>query len=446
MNIIQRIPSAYRKLVHVLECAGHETYFVGGCVRDLLLGLQPHDFDITTSATPDEIAAAFGDSCVDLVGARFGVSLVHWFGETVEVATFRTDGAYSDSRRPDAVKYTKDIKEDVQRRDFTINGLLLKSNGEVIDHVGGLDDLSQGLIRAIGEPHKRINEDPVRILRAIRFAAKFHFSIEYTLSLTMRHFGGHLNKVAPERIAKELSSILTSGAACLGVRLLEKHWLLWFIDPTLALLRTIRQNPKYHPEGDVMAHTLKLLSMLPAGCSLTLALAALLHDIGKPATFKMIDGQPTFHGHEEQSAIIAMGILRKLKFSNEITDVVVSLVAQHMAFRNLPVMKKAKQLRFVRQDNFAELLELHRLDALAGSGNLENYEYAVKLLAETPPEVIRPARLITGDDLIACGLKPGPQFKTLLARIEDAQLEGKIVTKADALEFVTNYIGNQEAE
>jgi poly(A) polymerase len=447
--MLERVSLAARVMLTGLVEAGYEAYFVGGCVRDLLLGLEPKDFDITTSATPQQVALAlqYKGADVDLVGAHFGVSLAKFLGETIEVATFRTDGAYSDGRRPDDVKYTTDVREDVKRRDFTINALLLDIHGAVLDHVGGMGDLVSGVVRAVGDPYARIEEDPVRMLRAVKFASrlsyyKVSFHLDPLLSLAIQHCGRLLRRVAPERIASELASMLTSGHASLAIRMLEKHHLLRFINPALEELRSTPQNPKYHPEGDVMTHTLKLLGQLPKGCSLTLALGALLHDIGKPITFgRDEEGQPTFHGHEERGAIMTMAVLRDLKFSNDVIETVTSLVANHMRFRVLADMRRSKQLRFVRQPNFEELLELHRIDALAGSGNLANYEYAKQLLTDTPPEVIRPVRLVTGDDLIASGLKPGPHFKDLLARIEDAQLEGTINTRADALEMVTEYIG-----
>ena len=441
---LMNVPMAHRVMMSGLSDAGHEVYFVGGCVRDLLLGLEPKDFDVTTSATPREVADVLQakGADVDLVGAHFGVSLVKYLGETIEVATFRTDGAYSDGRRPDDVKYTRDVREDVKRRDFTINALLLDLEGNVHDYVGGEPDLLAGIVRTVGFADDRFREDPVRMLRAVRFASRLDFTLSIFTSLEMRHQGELLKRVAPHRIAKELSSMLTSGKAALAIRMLEKHHLLRFIHPALDELRPTPQNPKYHPEGDVMTHTLGLLKQLPKGCSLTLALGALFHDVGKPQTFKTDEeGQPTFHGHEERGAVMVNTILRDLKFSNEVVDTVVSLVAQHMKFRVLGEMRKSKQLRFVRQPNFAELLELHRMDATAGSGNLANYEYAKQLLEVTPPEVIRPERLVTGADLIANGLTPGPHFKELLTKIEDAQLEGTVTTRADALEMVTEYIG-----
>lgn len=439
--MLHKVPLAARVMLTGLVEAGHEAYFVGGCVRDLLLGLEPKDFDITTSATPREVASALHlkGADVDLVGAHFGVSLAKFLGEIIEVATFRLDGAYSDGRRPDDVKYTTDVREDVKRRDFTINALLLDLHGKVHDHVGGGYDLETRTIRAVGSSGARIIEDPVRVLRAIKFATRLGFTLEFQLSNSIRGLGDELLRVAPERIAKELAAMLTGGNASLAIRMLEKHYLLRFINPALEELRTTPQNPKYHPEGDVMTHTLNLLTQLPKGCSLTLALGALLHDVGKPVTFaRDEDGQPTFHGHEERGAIMAENILRDLKFSNDVIETVVSLVANHMRFRVLGEMRRSKQLRFVRQPNFEELLELHRMDAVAGSGNLANYEYAKQLLAETPPEVIRPVPLVTGYDLIASGLKPGPHFKTLLTKIEDAQLEGRVNNKAEALYLVVH--------
>jgi poly(A) polymerase len=440
--MLERVPLAHRVMLTGLVEAGHEAYFVGGCVRDLLLGLEPKDFDITTSATPSEVATAlqFKGADVDLVGAHFGVSLAKFLGETIEIATFRTDGAYSDGRRPDDVKYTTDVREDVKRRDFTVNALLLGIDGQITDHVGGLRDLASKLIRTVGFETDRFEEDPVRILRAVRFASRLDFRLGIFTSNAMRRQGDELRRVAPERIAKELAAMLTGGNASLAVRLLEKHHLLRFIAQPLEELRSTPQNPKYHPEGDVMTHTLKLLAQLPKGCSLTLALGALFHDIGKPATYgEDEESQPTFHGHEERGAVMANAILRDLKFSNDVTEKVVSLVANHMRFRVLEDMRRSKQLRFVRQDNFEELLELHRMDAVAGSGNLTNYEYAKQLLAETPPEVIRPVRLITGFDLLGLGFVAGPLYGRILDAVETEQLEGNITTREQALQFAAEW-------
>lgn len=447
--VVQQIPVDHRFVLATLNYHGYEAYIVGGAVRDLLIGQTPKDFDIATDALPHEVAELFPGT--ELVGAHFGVSLVKTQNYTIEVATYRIDGKYSDGRRPDDVKLTTQALEDVVRRDFTINALLLGLDGNVVDYVEGQSDLFKGMLRAVGDPFERIKEDPVRILRAVRFAAKLNFQLDPLLSAAMYHCRNLLSRVAPERITKELSGILLSGRAALGVSLLNQLDLLHFIAPALEELQATPQNPKYHPEGDVMTHTLGLLRHMDLVVTLNdidkdkallLMLGALFHDIGKPRTFKFDDDmQPTFHGHEDVGAIMTDSIMRSLRFSNEIRETVVQLVAQHMRFRVLEDMRKAKQLRFVRQPNFDLLLELHRADALAGSGNLANYEYAVKLLAETPPEVIHPKPLISGSDLINLGAEPGPKFKDVLSRLETHQLEGTITTRAKALQFAAGFLG-----
>jgi poly(A) polymerase len=437
--MLDRIPFAYRRIVELLVDAGHEAYFVGGCVRDLLLGLEPKDFDITTSAEPMEVAGVFSD--VEFIGAHFGVTLVKFLGVKAEVATFRVDGVYSDGRRPDQVQLTTDVREDVKRRDFTVNALLLTHTGKLVDYVGGTADLRKRLLRTVGNPVERFSEDPVRMLRAIKFACKKMFYLDADLIAAAHFMADDLKYVSAERVADELSAILTSGDAARGVELLVELGLSRVVLPELDLMKETPQNTKHHPEGDVLTHTLGLLSRLERDCSLTLALGALLHDVGKPATLGYDqNGEPTAHGHEEVGAEIAESILRRLKFSNEVVATVTTLVDQHMRFRVLEDMKKSKQLRFVRQPNFEELLELHRIDALSGSGKLTNYFFAAKLHEETPPEVIRPVRLVTGNDLVKLGGKPGPLFKEILTAVEDQQLEGTLTTREAALSYAYSYL------
>jgi poly(A) polymerase len=437
--MLHRVPEVYKTVLNRLVDAGHEAYFVGGAVRDLLLNLEPKDYDVATSATPEQVAKVFEN--VELVGAHFGVSLVKLEGCTVEVATFRVDGNYSDGRRPDAVTVTRDIKEDVRRRDFTMNALLMTNTGRVVDYVGGLLDLAKGLVRAVGDPDERFKEDPVRMLRAVKFAAKRRMRLGVRLSEAATRNRKLLERVAPERVAKELSDILTSGNADYGFRLLHDLGLSEVVLPEFDRLKDTPQNPLHHPEGDVMVHTLGVMSRLDKDCSLTLALAALLHDFGKPDTLAFdSNGYPTAHGHDEVGAKIAERVLRRLKFPNEVVDKVATLVDQHMRFRVLPEMKKAKQLRFVRQPHFEELLKLHHMDALAGSGKLGSYFFAVKLLDLTPPEVLRPERLVTGDDLLKMGAKPGPLFREVLEAVENQQLEGNFTTREEALGYARSYL------
>jgi len=434
---------SHKPILDALNDAGHEAYFVGGCVRDYILGRPCKDIDICTSATPDEVATLFPES--KLVGAHFGVTIVKLGDLEAEVATFRTDGCYSDSRRPNTVAFTQNVREDLLRRDFTINAILMDAKGNILDPMRGQLDLALGQVRCVGDAQQRFSEDALRMLRAVRFAAQLHFDIASETFSAIISNAHRISLVSEERIQAEFSKILTSGRAAQGVWDLRQSGLLTYFLPEVSGLFYCDQNPVYHPEGNVLVHTLGLLQQLPAGCSLTLALAALLHDIGKPATFALKDGQPTFHGHEEQGALIAEAILRRLKFSTEVIDTVVSLVAQHMTFRVSKEMRKAKLMRFLRQENFAELLELHRMDATAGSGNLSNYQHCVEMLKELPPEVLRPVKLITGQDLIEMGLTPGPEFKRILNEVETLQLEGTVSTRDAALDAAQDLIDLKEA-
>jgi poly(A) polymerase len=428
----------YTPILKVLNDAGHQAFFVGGCVRDHLLDRPGKDVDITTSATPDQVAVLFPDS--KLVGAHFGVVIVTLDGLDAEIATFRTDGCYSDTRRPDTVAFTTDVKEDLARRDFTINTLLMSSDSLVHDWTGGGADITGKSIRCMGDPYKRFAEDALRMLRAIRFAAQLGFTIEKETFEAIQKLATLVTLVSRERITQELSKILVSGRAGEGFRLLEQSGLMTYILPEIEVLSACPQNPVHHPEGDALVHTYKVLDQLPAGCSLTLALAALFHDVGKPGTLDFKEGQPTAFGHDELGAKLSDTILRRMKFSNEVVEAVVQLVDQHMRFRVIDEMRKSKLYRFLRQPNFMELLELHRIDALAGSGNLTHYDLCVEKLAEVPEEVLRPEPLITGIDLIALGLKPGPLFKIILSDVENLQLDGKLSTKEEAITAIKEFV------
>src|SRR5689334_2320336 len=425
-------------ICEMLQRNRHQALLVGGCVRDLLLGREPADYDVATDATPVEVAGLFPESVA--VGAQFGVILIPKNGLKVEVATFRSDMGYSDGRHPDRVVYSKTPQEDVQRRDFTINGLLMRSNdGEVLDFVGGQKDLSAGIIRAIGDPELRFAEDKLRMMRAVRFAARFGFEIEPATFRAIRRHAKEIQQVSPERLREELTKMLTEGAARRALELLEETWLLGQVLPEIASMKGVEQPPEFHPEGDVWIHTRLMLEQLAKGASPTLAWGVLLHDVGKPPTFQSAaetGDRIRFNHHVDVGVKMAEAICRRLRFSNEHTVQIVALVDNHMKFGAVEVMKKATLKRFVRLPQFDEHMELHRLDCLYSHRHLDSYEFVQRFLDETPPEQVRPERLLTGDDLLAMGLPPGPEFSRILRGLEDAQLEGRLRTKEEAKEYV----------
>jgi poly(A) polymerase len=421
-----------------LHAAGYQALLCGGCVRDLLLGREPADYDLATDATPEQVMALFPDSVA--VGAQFGVVFVERDALKVEVATFRADAGYSDGRHPDRVEFTTRPEEDVRRRDFTINGLLLRpENGAVLDFVGGQADLKAGIIRAIGQADRRFREDKLRLMRAARFAARFGFAIEPETWAAIRHDAREVTDVSAERLRDELSKLLTEGAAQRGFALLDETSLLAAVLPEIAAMKGVEQPPQYHPEGDVWTHTLMMLEGLPAGCSATLAWGVLLHDVGKPATFRSAaetGDRIRFDGHVNVGIRLAEEICRRFRFSNEETKQILALVGNHMRFKDVEQMRPATLKRFLRLPRFEEHLELHRLDCLSSHGRLDAYAYLGRLLQETPPEQIRPRRLLTGDDLSAMGYRPGPLFSEILRSLEDAQLDGEIETEEQAREYV----------
>jgi poly(A) polymerase len=430
------------RICRTLRGAGHQAYLVGGCVRDILLARTPADYDVATDATPDRVQELFPRSLA--VGAQFGVIIVaedSEAGETVqvEVATFRSDIGYSDGRHPDRVIYTASAAEDAQRRDFTINALLLDpGTQEVFDFVGGREDLRAGIIRAIGRPEARFHEDKLRLVRAVRFAARFRYAIEAHTFAAIPRLAPQIHQVSAERLRDELTKLLTEGAARRSFELLDETRLLPELLPEIARMKGVEQPPQFHPEGDVWTHTLLMLEELPAGCSSTLAWGVLLHDVGKPPTFTPPagpEGRIRFDEHVNVGTRMSEEICRRLRFSNEDAAQVAALVANHLRFKDVPQMKPATLKRFVRLGRFDEHLELHRLDCLSSHRNLENYDFVRRFLAETPPEQVRPPRLITGENLIGIGLKPGPQFKAILDAVEEAQLNGKITSSEDALQL-----------
>jgi poly(A) polymerase len=424
-----------------LQRNGHQAFLVGGCVRDILLRRDPADYDVATNATPHQVLQLFANG-LD-VGAQFGVVLIRHDSLKVEVATFRSDVGYSDGRHPDRVVYSQTPEEDVQRRDFTINGLLMRHDtGEVLDFVGGRADLAAGIIRAIGEPSRRFAEDKLRMLRAVRFAARFGYSIEPATFAAIRKHANEIHIVSAERIREELTKLLTEGSARRGFELLDELGLLFQLLPEIAVMKGVPQPPEYHPEGDVWDHTLLMLEGLPAGASSTLAWGVLLHDIGKPPTFRPASetgDRIRFDGHVDVGVQMADNLCRRLRFSNEDTDQIKSLVANHMKFKDVAQMRQSTLKRFVRLPQFDEHLELHRLDCQSSHGKLDAYEALRAFLAETPPAEVRPPRLLSGDDLKDLGYTPGPEFQKILSTLEDAQLEEAVQTRDQALEFVRRH-------
>jgi poly(A) polymerase len=456
------------QIIRTLRDRGHQAYLCGGCVRDLLLAREPADYDVTTDATPDQVMRIFPETYA--VGAQFGVVLVpiprdqaaenapeptaseigareiggqsyaaSGKADVVEVATFRSDVSYSDGRHPDAVRFSKDPREDVIRRDFTINGLLMDPvSGEVLDYVEGRKDLDAHLVRAIGDPERRFTEDKLRMLRAVRFAARFGYTIDPATFRAVQKLAPQIHQVSQERVRDELTKMLTEGQARRAFLLLDESGLLRDVLPEISAMKGVEQPPQYHPEGDVFVHTLLLLEKLPQPCPMTLAWGALLHDVGKPPTFRVAPDRIRFDGHVDVGVKMAEQLCRRLRFSNHDTEQILALIANHMRFAQVTQMKESTLKKFLRLPDFGEHLDLHRLDCLSSHGNLSSYDFVKQKLASIPPETMRPAPLVTGDDLIAAGYAPGPLFKEILSAVEDGQLENRLRSKEQAMDFVAH--------
>lgn len=424
-------------IINVLQGAGHLAYWVGGCVRDLILDREPSDFDVATAATPPQILALF--PYAKLVGASFGVVLVTDMEsgdsesrQSIEVATFRSESAYRDGRHPSEVRYETDPRLDASRRDFTINSLFLDPlTNTLLDHFGGQADLQAGTIRAIGNPSERFEEDHLRLLRAVRFAARFGFTIEPQTFAAIVELAPKIRVISAERIRDELTRILTEGGPGRGLRLLDSTGLLPHLLPEVKDLQGVEQPPEHHPEGDVWNHTLIMLELLHPPIEPTLAWGVLLHDIGKPATQTFSD-RIRFNGHVEVGLRIAAPILDRLRFSSDDKTQILALVENHMRFMEVRTMRESTRKRFLSLPLFAEHLELHRVDCMSSNRRTENYDFVQDQLAAFPPEALKPPPLLTGADLIAAGLAPGPRFRELLTQIQNAQLEGRIQTKEEA--------------
>jgi len=424
-----------RALVDRLRTAGYLAYFAGGCVRDLVRQQTPKDIDIATDARPEEVQKIFRRT--HAVGAHFGVVVVVEDDRQFEVATFRSDGAYLDGRHPVAVNYSSP-EEDARRRDFTINGMFFDPpNDAVIDFVGGREDLAAGIVRAIGDPAQRFAEDRLRLLRAIRFATVLQFEIEPLTWEAIIQAAPGIKEISAERIREELVRIFLSPQRVRGWDLLDASGLMKAVLPELEAMKGCEQPPQFHPEGDVFRHTRLMLDLLPEKVSLPLVLSVLFHDIGKPPTSSVDnDGRIRFNGHDRVGAEMTEAIMQRLRFSRAEIDATVEAVRQHMVFKDVPNMRIAKLKRFMARPNFADELELHRVDCVSSHGMLDNYEFLQRKQTEFASEPIIPPPLVRGDDLIALGMKPGPRFREILDAVETQQLEGELSDRDEALAWI----------
>ncbi|HOO34537.1 MAG TPA: CCA tRNA nucleotidyltransferase [Smithella sp.] len=429
-----------REIIHRLRESGHEAYFVGGCVRDFILNQTSSDYDIVTSARPEEVMKLFPRTVA--IGAKFGVVAVIIDNHPFEVATFRSDDVYEDGRHPSRIHYST-AREDVFRRDFTINGLLMDPDtGDIIDYVNGRFDIDNKIVRTIGNPGKRFREDYLRLLRAVRFAANLHFDLEPATQDAVKREASNIRHISVERIREELNKILTRGGARRGFELMMQTDILQNILPEICRLKGVEQPPRFHPEGDVWQHTLKMLELLPADGerekNICLAWGTLLHDVGKALTRSEDEKGVHFYGHVQQGEIIADTIMQRLKFSRMQRETVVNLIRQHMVFMNVRKMRPGRLKRFLRMPDFDLHLELHRLDCLASHGMLDNYEFCREQLQILALDDLHPPRLLTGNDLIAMGFTPGKIIKDILLAVEEEQLEGRIQSVEQAINYVRN--------
>ena len=431
---------AARSIVERLRAKGFEALYAGGCVRDRLLGLEPHDYDVATNARPEQVESLFPRTVP--VGAQFAVILVLEQGAEIQVATFRGDGAYLDGRHPESIVYT-DAKGDARRRDFTVNGLFCDPlKDEILDFVGGRDDLKAGILRAIGNPSERFAEDKLRMLRAVRFATTLGFKIEPATWEAVKRHAPEIHAVSAERIRDEFCKILLSPNRLCGFDLLEESGLLREILPEMEPLKGCDQPPDFHPEGDVFVHTRLMLSLLKPEASLPLVLSVLFHDLGKPAT-RMVDetGRIRFNGHEGVSERMSLTILQRLRFPNEVIDAVLPAVRLHMSFKDVPNMRVATLKRMMARPTFDDELELHRVDCLGSHGMLDNHATLITKREEFSHEPLIPFPLITGNDLIAMGWKPGPRFAEILQAAQTRQLEGTLSSRDQALKWLAAEFG-----
>lgn len=431
------------RAVRRLHEAGFTTYFAGGCVRDMIMGLESDDYDVATDARPEDVIALFPRTIE--VGAQFGVVVVMEDGHQIEVATFRSDNAYVDGRHPESVTFSSP-EEDARRRDFTINGLFYDPvTREILDFVGGRKDIEAGVVRAIGDPRERFGEDHLRLVRAIRFAARFGFEIEAETLKAVRELAPLITKVSAERICAELEKMLVDRSRAHAVRMLDECGLLEQMLPEVCRMKDVPQPEQYHPEGDVFTHTLRSLEYLDRPDFVT-ALATLLHDVGKPPVYERDGDRITFYKHEIEGERIAKRICDRLRMSRRDIETVAWLVRKHMIFKDARHMREGKLKRLFAEDAYEELVELSRADALASTNDLSDYEYCRARREQMSEEEIKPAPLLRGKDLIGMGLKPGPLFGSLLDAVYEEQLEGTLRSREDALEYVKNLLRNDRGQ
>lgn len=423
------------RIIQRLHDAGHQSLLAGGCVRDRLLQKEPKDYDVATSARPEQVIRLFPGSLT--VGAHFGVVIVRQGEHQIEVATFRQDGVYADGRHPESVTFSTP-EMDAQRRDFTVNGLFEDPiRGEIIDFVGGEADLNAKVLRAIGDPVQRFEEDQLRLMRAVRFATVLGFEIEAKTWEAVGALAPKIRQVSMERLRDEFSKTMLHPNRVRGFDLLVESGLMKHLLPEILRLQGCEQPPQFHPEGDVFVHTRLMLSLLPEEVSLSLVLSVLLHDIAKPATQTVDEnGRIRFNGHDMVGARMTDKILRRMKYPNHVVETTVEAVANHMVFKDVPKMRVAKLKRFMARPGFDDEMALHRVDCLGCHGMLDNYEFLIAKREEFANEPLIPPRLINGGDLIALGWKPSPLLGAVLDAVQTLQLEGKLTTREEALEWV----------
>jgi len=440
------LKSTAHSVVERLQGAGHIALYAGGCVRDMLRGVAPHDYDIATNANPAQVQGLFPRTIA--IGAHFGVITVLENGAEFQVASFRSDGAYLDGRHPETVTLSTP-EMDAERRDFTVNGLFFDPVREkLIDYVGGQPDLDARVLRAIGNPHDRFREDRLRMLRAIRFSTVLGFDIERNTWRAVAENARHIHEVSAERIREELVKILLAPQRLRGFDLLNESGLLQEILPEIEALKGCEQPPQFHPEGDVFVHTRRMVELLPAKVTLPLVLSVLFHDIGKPPTYSFdpVEQRIRFSGHDKVGAEMTEQIMSRLKFSRSEIDATVEAVANHMVFKDVQKMRVSRLKRFMARDGFEEEMELHRVDCTSSHSDLSNYDFLKARREEFSHAPLIPAPLVTGRDLIGLGLAPGPKFKEVLEAIQTRQLEGTLTEREAALDFIRHaYTGSGAA-